>query len=266
MTGSRPRAAPFLCPPLPLSFPGAPLQPPPLHRPFSRRAPFPKHHPRLPLQPRLSTAPSSRRVPSPKRHPHPPLQSPPLRHPFLPAGSHPHGASRTGLTRPPPRWHPFPRRGPNPVAPPAPASPSPASPPSRPPGEALTPRYFPHPPLPAPPLHYPFLPAGPLPKVPPAPAPPDPSSPPPLPSAGITPLNFFCIVSLSFHSARCQKQTWRAAFRHLLAAPGRFWALSGLFRVLFGLFRVFFEKSWAKNFPFSPASGIMKPLTGTARR
>lgn len=157
---------------------------------------------------------------------------------FSPGGAPPPSTSCTGLSQSPPH-HPFPWRGPNPAAPPAPTSPGPASP-------------------------TPLLPAGPLPKVPPVP--PALFLRGPFPPAGITPLNFFCIVFLSFRLPRCQKQTWRAAFPCLLAAPGRFWALSGLFRVLFGLFRVFFEKSWAKNFPFSPASGIIKPLTGTARR
>ena len=308
MIGSRLRAAPFLCPPLPLSVPGAPLQP------------------------RLSTAPSSRRVPSPKRHPHPPLQSPPLRHPFLPAGSHPHGASRTDLSRPrfvgtpspgeastlwrfphQPLRHPFPWRGPNPAAPPAPTSPGPASPtplllagpqprdasrtsPSRPPP-------FHYPVLPVgpqprgafrtglsrpPPRWRPFPRQGPIPKAPPTPPLPSPpfhhlislarvsphstTHPPPilplrhpLLPAGNTPKNSFHIVPPSPPSP-LSKTDLGAAFPCLLAAPGRFWALFGLFRVLFGLFRVFFEKSWAKNFLFSPASGIIKPLTGTARR
>lgn len=142
-------------------------------------------------------------------------QSPP-HHPFLPAGPHPHDASRacpSGLHL---STTSSPWRGSLPKAPPTPP--------------------------PILPLRHPLLPAG------------------------ITPLNFFCIVSLSFHPPRCQKQTWRDAFQRLPAAPGRFWALSGRFWALSGLFRVFFEKSWAKNFLFSPASGIMKPLTGTARR
>ena len=307
MTGSRLRAAPFLCPSLP----------PPRHS----------------------------------------LQTPPHQSPFLPAGSHPHGASRTGLTRPPPRWHPFPRRGPNPVAPPAPASPSPhlsETPPSRrgpvtlsaptspSPHLASAPSSWwgilpeaPHAPAPSTsPLYYLFLPTGLLPKVPPtppalflrgsfplagprpqvppapvspsprlttpssrrdpipttppAPAPPvstfppphlpgeglspkhhpppsNPTSPTPPPPGGEHPKKFFPHrAPLSAFPAVKNRLGGR-----LSAPPGRTRAFLGsfrVFRVLFGLFRVFFEKSWAKNFPFSPGSGIMKPLTGTARR
>lgn len=139
------------------------------------------------------------------------------------------------------------RRGPNPAALSAPA--------------ALSPRL----------VGTPFSWRGPIPAAPPTPAFPGPCLSDTPSSRQGTPKKFLstsCLPSLagSLRRPRCQKQTWRAAFRHLPAAPGRFWALSGLFRVLFGLFRVFFEKSWAKNFLFSPASGIIKPLTGTARR
>ena len=158
------------------------------------------------------------------------------------------------------------QRAPIPTAPPAPAplsphlsdTPSPGGlpfqsttracpsnplpPPPHPPGGAPTLRCFPPPPLSAP------------------------TSPASLPPAGITPLNFILHRVPLLPPSLLSKTDLGAAFPCLLAAPGRFWALFGLFRVLFGLFRVFFEKSWAKNFPFSPASGIIKPLTGTARR
>ena len=221
MTGSRLRAAPFLCPPLPLS-PGRPPPTPSFHRSF------------------------------------------------LPAGS---------LSKAPPAPAPStsplyclsPRQGPHPQVPPAPTPPDPSSPPLLPPSGAPSPRHLPHQPLPAPtslalllhggapsPKHHLHRPSKPLFTTIPF-------------SRQGTPEKFLstsCLPSLagSLRRLHCQKQTWKAAFRRLPVAPRRFWVLSGLFRVLFGLFRAFFEKSWAKNFPFSPTSGIMKPLTGTARR
>lgn len=153
--------------------------------------------------------------------------------------------------------------GPRPQVPPAPVSPSPRlTTPS--PGGAPTPRRLPHRPLPAPPLRHPFSRRGPSRKY-------HLSLRPCFSEAlflrrGSPPLNFIlhrvpllplCPLSKTDLEGR------------LSAPPGRTRAFLGsfrVFRVLFGLFRVFFEKSWAKNFPFSPASGIMKPLTGTARR
>lgn len=289
MTGSRLRAAPFLCPPLPLSFPDAPLQPRPSTAPSSQRAPSPRStirtHPSSPTSPlppppgglpfQGSTrtvvsrppplhVPSSQRPPFPKHHPRLPLPAPSLHRPILPAGS----LSET---------------------PPAPAPLVPASPPTHPPGGAPSPRRLPHPPLPAPPLHRPVLPVGPHPHdasrtdlsqprlsdTPPSRRGPSRkyhlSLRPCFSEAlflrrGSPPPKFFLHRVPLLPPSPLSKTDLGAAFQRLPAAPGRFWALSGLFRVLFGLFRVFFEKSWAKNFLFSPASGIIKPLTGTARR
>ena len=275
MIGSRLRAAPFLCPPLPLSFPGAPLQPPPSTAPSSQRAPSPRSTIRTcPSNPVPPPAHPPGGAPTPRHLPHRPLPAPPLHRPVLPAGPQPRGAFRTRPS-------------------------TPASPASLPLGGAPTLWRFPHWPLPAPPLHRPVLLAGPHPRsasrtsrsqppprwhrrgsnpaAPPAPTSPGPASPTPLLPAGLPkvhlpsggdhpPLNFILHRVPLLPPSLLSKTDLGAAFPCLLAAPGRFWALFGLFRVLFGLFRVFFEKSWAKNFLFSLAFGIIKPLTGTARR
>ena len=290
MIGSRLRAAPFLCPPLPLSFPGAPLQPPPSTAPSSQRAPSPRSTIRTcPSNPVPPPAHPPGGAPTPRHLPHRPLPAPPLHRPVLPAGPQPRGAFRTRPS-------------------------TPASPASLPLGGAPTLWRFPHWPLPAPPLHRPVLLAGPHPRSAsrtsrsqppprwhpfllaglqprgasrtdlsrprlsdtpsPGGAPPEsttcpsgPVSPRPFSSGGDhPPLNFILHRVPLLPPSLLSKTDLGAAFPCLLAAPGRFWALFGLFRVLFGLFRVFFEKSWAKNFLFSLAFGIIKPLTGTARR
>ena len=133
MTGSRLRAAPFLCPPLPLS-PGRPPPTPSFHRSF------------LPAG-SLSKAP-----------PAPAPSTSPLCCLFLPAGPLP----KVPPVPPAPRLvgTPFSWRGPIPATSPAPTSPGPhfASAPSS--WWGTLPQAPPTPPLQTPLHHHPFLPAG----------------------------------------------------------------------------------------------------------
>lgn len=254
--------------------------------PSSQRAPIPTAPPApAPLSPHLSDTPPSRRGPvtlsaptSPSPHlasapsswwgilpeaPHAPAPSTsPLYYLFLP----------TGLLPKVPPTPPalflrgsFPLAGPRPQVPPAPVSPSPrlTTPSSR---RAPFPKHHPRLPLQPPPSTGPSSRWGPNPAAFSAPASPGPCLSGLFSPGGDHPPKFFLHRVPLLPPSPLSKTDLGAAFPCLLAAPRRFWALSGLFRVLFGLFRAFFEKSWAKNFPFSPASGIMKPLTGTARR
>ncbi len=221
--------------------------------PSSRRGPNPAAPPARFLP--VSTSPPPPPpggAPTPRRLPHDFSQSPPRHHPLLPAGPQPRGASHTDLSQPRLSAALSPWRGSLPEAPPAPAplsphlsdTPSPGGlpfqsttracpsnplpPPPHPPGGAPTPRRLPHRPLPAP------------------------ASPASLPSAGITPLNFILHRVPLLPLCPLSKTDLGAAFRHLLAAPGRFWVLSGFFGYFLGFSGCFLKKVGPKTSFFSP--------------
>ena len=291
MTGSRLRAAPFLCPPLPLS-PGRPPPTPTLHRPILPAGPQPRGASRTrPSQPPPLLPPFPLRALSPRSTTRAcPSRSPPHHHPLLPAGPQPRDASRTDLSRP--RFVGTP-----------------------PPGEASTLWRFPHRPLPAPPLRrliplarvsprsttrtrpsqppplrHPFPRRAPFPKhhprlplqPPPSTAPSSRRGPNPVaPSAPASPGP--CLSGLSslggdhppkFYFASCPSHSTLPAVKNRLGGPP-FGAsrphpgVFGLFPGFFGYFLGFsgcFLKKLGQKLPFFPASGIIKPLTGTARR
>lgn len=105
---------------------------------------------------------------------------------------------------------------------------NPLPPPAHPPDGAPTPRHVPHRPLPAP------------------------ASPASFPPAGITPLNFFCIVFLSFRLPRCQKQTWGPPFRASWPRPGVFGLFPGFSGYFLGFSGRFLKKVGPKTSLFPP--------------
>lgn len=250
MIGSRLRAAPFLCPSLSLSFPGAPLQPRPSTAPSSQRAPSPRStirtHPSSltsPLPPPPDGAPpGSTTYPSSPVFPRPFSSGGGPTPKYLlcrslpvPASPPPPSSRQDSLSEAPPSpafpglrlaGTPSSRRGPNPAAPPTPTSPGPASP-------------------------TPLLPAGPLPKVPPVP--PALFLRGPFPPAGITPPNFF--------PASCPSPSTLPTVKNRLGGmpfdaswsrPGVFGFFPGFFGYFLGFSGRFLKKVGPKTSLFPP--------------
>ena len=233
MTGSRPRAAPFLCPPLPLSR-GQPPPAPFLHRPVlpaaslseTPPAPAPSTSPLYCLSPRQGPHPQVPPAPTPPDPSSPPLLPPsgapsPKHHLHRPSSLHLSTASspwRVSLPEAPlapaPSTPPlcclFLPAGPLPKVPPVPPAPASSEPLS--PGGAPSPRRLPH---------QPFL---------------APASPTPLPPGGDHLLKFFLHRVPLLPPSPLSKTDLEG---RLSAPPGRTRAFLGSFRAFSGTFWAF---------------------------